>query len=657
MYLKVSTAYTFRLGPFVDSADGNTEENALTIAAASVLLSKAGGALTAKTEATALTGTGANAHYTCVLDTTDTNTVGTLRVWAHITGALAVYKDFMVLPANVYDSLVAGSDLLQTDETQLLGTAISAPATAGLHDVNVRQISTDATAADNCELMFDGTGYAGGTAKLKVDVETIKTQAVTCAAGVTVLASVGTAATSTAQTGDSFPLVSTEVAEIYAAVITNAAGTDIAADIIAMKVDTAAILIDTGTTLDGRIPAALGADGFIKASVFGMMGTALTETAGQIAAAFTKFFNKAFPTGTINSIPDAVAGAASGIAIVGSEMAANVTKVNGVAQTATLDTLKTVVDTIQADTDLLDDAIGGLADIHTDVAAVKSDTAAILLDTGTDGVVLPQAQADKVWGTAARILTANTNFNDPTAATIADAVWDELVTGHDGAGKAGAQLWTDIDAIAVDVAGLDGAAMRGTDSAALASVCTEGRLSELDAATGGKLANVADVIAVDVAGLDGAAMRGTDSAALASVCTEGRLAELDAANLPTTTDNILTDTGTTLDGRIPAALVGGRMDSNASAIAGVSAAATNLAASAGVIYIGSVTGATAATTLIDSALTQAATDFWIGRIVIFTSGTLKYQASAITAFDPATDKITFDAMTGAASLADTYVIV
>jgi hypothetical protein len=37
-------------------------------------------------------------------------------------------------------------------------------------------------------------------------------------------------------------------------------------------------------------------------------------------------------------------------------------------------------------------------------------------------------------------------------------------------------------------------------------------------------------------------MRGTDSAALASVCTEARLAELDAANLPATTDNIETDT-------------------------------------------------------------------------------------------------------------------
>lgn len=47
-------------------------------------------------------------------------------------------------------------------------------------------------------------------------------------------------------------------------------------------------------------------------------------------------------------------------------------------------------------------------------------------------------------------------------------------------------------------------------------------------------------------------VRGTDSAALASVCTEVRLAELDAANLPTTIDDILTDTGTTLPAQITA---------------------------------------------------------------------------------------------------------
>jgi len=37
-----------------------------------------------------------------------------------------------------------------------------------------------------------------------------------------------------------------------------------------------------------------------------------------------------------------------------------------------------------------------------------------------------------------------------TAADIADAVWDEASTGHTDAGKAGAQVWTGIDAILVD---------------------------------------------------------------------------------------------------------------------------------------------------------------------------------------------------------------
>lgn len=60
------------------------------------------------------------------------------------------------------------------------------------------------------------------------------------------------------------------------------------------------------------------------------------------------------------------------------------------------------------------------------------------------------------------------------------------------------------------------------------------------AAGGGDLA----AILIDVTGIGGSAMRGTDSAALASVCTEARLVELAAANLPTDIDAILADTGT-----------------------------------------------------------------------------------------------------------------
>lgn len=60
--------------------------------------------------------------------------------------------------------------------------------------------------------------------------------------------------------------------------------------------------------------------GVVKSNLAQILGTAITETAGQIAAAFKKFFDKATPTGTINSLPDAVAGAAGGVSIVGSAM-------------------------------------------------------------------------------------------------------------------------------------------------------------------------------------------------------------------------------------------------------------------------------------------------------------------------------------------------
>lgn len=72
----------------------------------------------------------------------------------------------------------------------------------------------------------------------------------------------------------------------------------------------------------------------------------------------------------------------------------------------------------------------------------------------------------------------------------------------------------------------------------------------------------------------GSAMRGTDSAALATtalsnaVWTDAKAGYLTGAvALEATAQSILTDTGTTLDGRIPAALVGGRMDASVGAMA------------------------------------------------------------------------------------------
>lgn len=55
------------------------------------------------------------------------------------------------------------------------------------------------------------------------------------------------------------------------------------------------------------------------------------------------------------------------------------------------------------------DAAGGLPISDAgglDMDAQKADIVSILADTGTDGVVLPQAQADKVWSSAGRTLTS-----------------------------------------------------------------------------------------------------------------------------------------------------------------------------------------------------------------------------------------------------------
>ena len=76
----------------------------------------------------------------------------------------------------------------------------------------------------------------------------------------------------------------------------------------------------------------------------------------------------------------------------------------------------------------------------------------------------------------------------------------------------------------------------------LAAILADTNELQGDWVNAGRLDTILDTVAADVVGLNGAAMRGTDSAALASVCTEVRLAELDAANLPATTDATLVDT-------------------------------------------------------------------------------------------------------------------
>jgi len=102
--LRQSTAVTIKLGPFVDATDGVTAETALTIAQADVRLTKNGGDIAQKSESASATHDELG-YYNVALDTTDTNTVGTLRVMVSESGALPVFRDFQIVEEAVYDAL------------------------------------------------------------------------------------------------------------------------------------------------------------------------------------------------------------------------------------------------------------------------------------------------------------------------------------------------------------------------------------------------------------------------------------------------------------------------------------------------------------------------------------------------------------------------
>lgn len=140
IYLKQSTAsQEVALGFFVDATDGNTEETGLTIAASDIRLHKAG-ATTLATPSAGATHI-SNGIYYWVADATDTNTLGSMSVYCHPAGALATKVECVVLAANIYDSLIAGTDLFDVNVAQWLGTAPATPTVAGVPEVDLTHVA------------------------------------------------------------------------------------------------------------------------------------------------------------------------------------------------------------------------------------------------------------------------------------------------------------------------------------------------------------------------------------------------------------------------------------------------------------------------------------------------------------------------------------
>lgn len=155
IWLREDTAVTIVLGPFVDPTTPETEEEELTINQAAVRLSKNGGAFAQKNDATTATHM-ENGFYSCPLNATDTSTPGSLVVAVDDASALIWWKEYHVVPQQVWDSFLS-TDRLQVHAAEISNDLITAAAIAnGAIDaatfaagaITATVIATDAIDAD-----------------------------------------------------------------------------------------------------------------------------------------------------------------------------------------------------------------------------------------------------------------------------------------------------------------------------------------------------------------------------------------------------------------------------------------------------------------------------------------------------------------------------
>lgn len=168
--LKTNTAVMVCVGPFFDKTDGVTPEVSLTVANCKI---------------TAIAETDDNSAPTIILDNVAGND-GT-NTLAHITNDDAGYYSLKLTAANLnrlgrfsVAVLDAANHCPVFHEFEIItANAYDSKYSTATRAVDVVAISGDTTAADNCELMFDGTGYVGGTAKLGVDIKKVNGTTVT----------------------------------------------------------------------------------------------------------------------------------------------------------------------------------------------------------------------------------------------------------------------------------------------------------------------------------------------------------------------------------------------------------------------------------------------------------------------------------------------
>jgi len=383
--------------------------------------------------------------------------------------------------------------------------------------------------------------------------------------------------------------------------------------IIDTVVDT--ILVDTGTTLDNAVSDVKSA----LVVVDGIVDAILVDTGTTLSAQVTTIASDLVLAQT--DLDTLTSDTAAIEVDTGTTLSAQITTI-----ASDIKLVESSVSQILSDTTVIEAAGGAsAADIadavwnetatgHVGAGAAGSqlwtDIDAILTDTGTtlsaqvttiaSDLVLAQADLDTIYSDTTKIHSDTTVLEAataPTAAAIADAVWDEVVTGHNTAGKAGSQLWTNIDSIHSDTTKIH------SDTTVIESQTTviESKAIEIESDT-------------------------------TSIHSQTTVIESDSIKVESSVDVI------------------------ESQVSKIYSDTTAINAAVGTLFDGTAdSGST--TTLVDTELTQATDDHWVGNLIKFTSTTLDGQTARITGFVAATDTLTFEPALTVSVATHTYSII
>jgi len=471
-FLKADTAVKVVIGPCVAVADGFTPVTTLSLSTAdeAELIKHDAASVTDISASTFAAITSADGYYNLSLTTGNVDTEGMLTILINDDSlCLPILARFTVVNANVFDSLFAAAttDYLQVDTIQVTGTAQTA---------NDNGADINAILVDTAEIGAAGAGLSAVPWNSSWDTE-VQSE---CADALTAYDPPTRAELTTDKNSIITEIDANETKIDTLDTVADGIQTDLsnATDGLgALKTLIDAIQTDlgdfSGRTNDQTLLDVLGVPDVAGKDLHTLLVTDRLDNATYGLSALETLVDQV--EGYADLIDDATNGLAAikaeveglgGAAMRGTDNAATATALS--THDSKLDTADTAIDAVQTDLDNATDGLGalkglidGLNNISTAQVGTEVDTS--LSDINLDhlmktAVADRDVMAEVVDGTVlANIMTktdGDTSDFDPdsdsleairdnqsgSAASIADAVWDEAIADHQAAGTTGEAL-------------------------------------------------------------------------------------------------------------------------------------------------------------------------------------------------------------------------